>query len=304
MNSIKAWLQASRLASQSYIFFPLLLGQSCYYRSAGQLDPVLLLLVHLYGLFIQLYIVYANDYADQETDRLNTTFNMFSGGSRVLIQGCLTQAQLRTGIGCVVVLNVLVGGILSFAGSRPLSLLFVAVSLGLLWLYSFSPARCSYRGGGELLQMFGVGVVLPVFGYYVQAGSISGFPWSFLFFILPAQLACAMATALPDHPSDRQSSKRTFAVLLGPGIVKAGIIILNSMSILFFLLMLQGVVAIPAVWYGMLPSLLCNAVMLFLIPASAAGTKRLNLFVTCGVASTVCLMAISALLLLYARGSL
>lgn len=298
MNSIKAWLQASRLASQSYIFFPLLLGQCCYYRAAGMLDPVLLLLAHLYGLFIQLYIVYANDYADQETDRLNTTFNMFSGGSRVLVEGRLTRAQLRTGTGLVVLLNVLVGCMLSFACGRPLALLFVAVSLGLLWLYSFSPARFSYRGGGELLQMFGVGVVLPVFGYYVQAGSVEGFPGSFLLFILPAQLACAMATALPDYPSDRQSRKRTFAVLLGPGRAKAAIIFLNSMSILFYLMVFPREGSFAG--YGTLPSLLCTVLLLVLLPSSEPGTKRLNLFVTCSVASTVCLMAASALLLVYA----
>jgi 1,4-dihydroxy-2-naphthoate octaprenyltransferase len=78
MNTTIVWLKASRLPSQSYIFLPLLFGQAYYVFQGGKLDLYILLLVHLFGLFNQLYIVYANDYADIEADRLNNTFNIFS----------------------------------------------------------------------------------------------------------------------------------------------------------------------------------------------------------------------------------
>jgi 1,4-dihydroxy-2-naphthoate octaprenyltransferase len=49
--------------------------------------------------------------------------------------------------------------------------------------------------------------------------------------LLPAHLACALATTLPDEPSDRRSRKRTAAVLLGKGPAKALIVALHLAAI-------------------------------------------------------------------------
>jgi 1,4-dihydroxy-2-naphthoate octaprenyltransferase len=38
--------------------------------------------VHLFGLFDQLFVVYANDVADYPSDLHNTTHGRYSGGSR------------------------------------------------------------------------------------------------------------------------------------------------------------------------------------------------------------------------------
>ena len=42
----------------------------------GQIDWAIFAAVHLFGMFNALYIVYANDFADRETDEKNKTFNM------------------------------------------------------------------------------------------------------------------------------------------------------------------------------------------------------------------------------------
>jgi 1,4-dihydroxy-2-naphthoate octaprenyltransferase len=294
MSTIKAWLQASRLPSQSYIFFPLLLGQAVHYSRSGQLDLTVLMLMHLYGLFLQLFIVYANDRADIETDRLNTTYTIFSGGSRTLVEGLITIQQNYGAVLAVIMLNAVVGLALTTLYQRLFALPLIVLSLGLLWLYSFPPVRLSYRGGGELLQMLGVGLVLPVFGYYGQAGHISAFPWHFLGFILPCQLACAMATALPDEPSDRQSRKRTAAVLLGPAVVKLAIIVLNGASLIFFFLFSPARLHYTAA--AVLLPAACFAGMIALRTASPPGSRRLALFVTCAVGTNVILMAAAAIL--------
>ncbi|MGH8008837.1 MAG: prenyltransferase, partial [Candidatus Binatia bacterium] len=229
-----AWLQASRLASQSYLALSLLLGQALSFHQTGRLDWRIFALVHLFGLFDQLYIVYANDYADIETDRRNRTSTVFSGGSRVLVEDSLRPEQLKTASLAMAGLSVLCGVLLTITDGRWLAVPIIGVSLALLWMYSYPPVRLNYRGGGELLQMCGLGVVLPVFGFYAQSGSLSGFPWPLLWAILPTQLACALATALPDEPSDRVSRKHTAAVLLGPRVTKLVIVILNFVSILAF----------------------------------------------------------------------
>jgi 4-hydroxybenzoate polyprenyltransferase len=63
-------------------------------------------LAQLFGLFDQWFIVWANDLADEATDRANATATPFSGGSRVLVEGRLTRAALTraaalAALGCV-----------------------------------------------------------------------------------------------------------------------------------------------------------------------------------------------------------
>ena len=67
-KNLLAWIQASRLPSQSYIFLPILLGQAAWVYQGGTIDWRAFLLIQLFGLFDQLYIVYANDYADYRDD--------------------------------------------------------------------------------------------------------------------------------------------------------------------------------------------------------------------------------------------
>lgn len=234
MKTVRVWLKASRLQAQSYIFLPILFGQACYAFQGYTLHWPILVIMTFFGLFDQLYIVFANDYADMETDRQNTTYNIFSGGSRVLVDGDLMPGQLKKAAIYMAGLCILCGIILTFIYQRKLALPIIIIALGLLWLYSYPPARLSYRGSGEILQMLGVGFVLPLFGYYAQSGTVSGFPLRLLLVILPTQLACAMATSLPDEPSDRLTGKRTSTVLAGAKTTKFFILFLNTISIVAF----------------------------------------------------------------------
>jgi 1,4-dihydroxy-2-naphthoate octaprenyltransferase len=51
--------------------------------------------------------------------------------------------------------------------------------------------------------------------YSVQGGSLEGIPIGLLIALLPAQLAMAISSSLPDEPSDRLSQKRTTVVNIG-----------------------------------------------------------------------------------------
>ena len=95
-KQLSAWIQASRLPSQSFIFFPILLGQAAWVSQGGSITWWKFVLIQLFGLFDQLYIVYANDYADYRDDRLNNAPTIFSGGSRVLVDNLLKPVQLKT----------------------------------------------------------------------------------------------------------------------------------------------------------------------------------------------------------------
>jgi 1,4-dihydroxy-2-naphthoate octaprenyltransferase len=212
----RAWLVASRLPSFAYIAPPLVLGQLIAVRGApGSLDLGVLAFVLLFGLFDQLFIVYANDVADVDSDRLNRTPTPFSGGSRVLVEGRLPVRSLTIAAVVCAIAMVVISTALAIALDRPLILLLGVLAGALLHAYSFAPLRLSYRGGGAVLQMLGVGAVLPLYGYIAQGGDLRSFPSAVLAFLLPTHLACAIATALPDEPSDRETNKRTLAVRIG-----------------------------------------------------------------------------------------
>ena len=232
--SWRAWVQAARLPSQMYIFWPLLLGQSLAMRDGFSWEIVIL--CHLYGLASQLYIVFANDVADVETDRENVTYTMFSGGSRVLVQGLLPRSRLVRAAACCALISVLAGLALGLRHQHWLPLPLIVFGLVLLWAYSYPPIRLSYRGGGEFLQMIGVGLVLPLIGYSAHAGNVEGLPWTLLPLLLALSLSCAMATALPDEPSDRIADKRTHAVRAGVSGSQRVILAMNAMALGWLLL--------------------------------------------------------------------
>lgn len=297
MNSLKNWLKASRLQSQSYIFLPILLGQAWFVIQGNPLNWSIFCIMTLFGLFDQLFIVYANDYADFETDCMNTTFNIFSGGSRVLADKDLSPEQLRNASVLMAILCLLCGVVLTLFFRRNLSVPIVGVALGLLWMYSYAPFRLSYRGGGEFLQMTGVGLVLPFFGYYAQSGTTAGFPWELLLVILPTQLACAMTTALPDEPSDRVSKKRTLVVILGAQRTKYLILGLNVISIAAFPFVSWLPPSDPQVYMILFTPALAGIAQIFLINSSP-GSRKLTVFVFLSVLTTLSIMGGMAISLL------
>ncbi len=285
---LRAWLKASRPPSQTYLFFPLLLGQALAQARGAKLSAVDFVLVHVFGLLDQLYIVYANDVADRETDRENQTPTAFSGGSRVLVDGDLQPKQLARAAWIAAVLCLALGGFWALGRDRPWALALVAIAVVLLWMYSFGPVRLSYRGGGELLQTLGVGAVLPLLGYYVQAGELGGFPWAVLAVLAPTHLGCAMATALPDEPSDRAHAKRTMAVLLGARATAALVAALNLVSVVA--LFRGALLGAPAPWVvAVVPSLSVVGMLAFF--GGKPGTRRLAAFVFFAILATVSLTA-------------
>ncbi len=285
---IVSWLISMRLPAQSHIFFPLLLGQLVAARRLGHFDWGAAAWLHLYGLFIHLFIVWANDYADEKVDRLNHTYTLFSGGSRVLPEGLLTRRHLRAATRWALAASALTGLGLAVLHGYMLAPLFVFVSWMLLWAYSFPPLRASYRGFGEALQMAGVGLLLPLFGFYVQGSPPLAFPLWLPVAVLPTQYACALTTALPDAPSDAMGNKRTLPVRLGTRRTRGLILLLHAVSITVIGL---GAISLrtPA-WITPLLFAPLLAGWVLLTRRAAPGTRAMSGAVALSVAITVLLM--------------
>ena len=227
----KAWVKASRLPSQLYILTPLLAGQLYALRLGYPWDWVVFILVHVFGLCLQLFIVFANDLADYPADRNNRWFTLFSGGSRVLVDGQLSSRSLRWGAWIMGLGTLTFAGILAVrVGHIGLGKLGV-LGILLLLMYSFRPVRLNYRGGGEWLQMLGTAVILPLFGWLAQAGTFRGFPFALLGVLAPTMLACAIGTSLPDEWGDRASGKNSAAVFFGQRKAKWVTIALHGLTL-------------------------------------------------------------------------
>lgn len=215
MARLRAWIQASRPLAQINVAVPLIYGQALAYAASGTFRWKLAGLVAAFGIFDQLLIVYANDVADFASDSRNTTFNRFSGGSRVVPEGKLTPLDLARAATLAFLGMAAVSAYTVFHERRPWMVVLAAIAAHLLWVYSFSPFRLSYRGQGEILQGIGLGVVLPIVGYYAQAGTLDGLrPVT----LVPGFLlgyAGNLTTALPDAPSDAATGKRTYPVRRG-----------------------------------------------------------------------------------------
>jgi 1,4-dihydroxy-2-naphthoate octaprenyltransferase len=162
----------------------------------------------------QLMTHYANDYFDLEADRANRTPTRWSGGSRILPDGALApEVALRASR----VLLVIAAGAASVMARRvglgPL--LLAAAMIGLAWGYSAPPLRLCARGLGELTTALVVTLLVPLFGYDLQAGALAA-P---IFFAaaLPCALQFAMLLAIefPDAAGDAAVGKRTLVVRLG-----------------------------------------------------------------------------------------
>lgn len=213
--AFRAWVQASRPLAQLNIAVPLLLGEMLAYVECMRLDLGLLLVAHLFGVLDQLFIVWTNDVADERADAINEAPTLLSGGSRVLQQGRLSARQLsRAAIGAALAMLAL-SVTAAATMERPAMPLAWALAVLLAWAYSFPPARLSYRGKGAITQAFGVMVVLPLLGFYLQCGDIRGFPWPALAPCVALGIASNIATALPDASADAEASKQTWPVRFG-----------------------------------------------------------------------------------------
>jgi 1,4-dihydroxy-2-naphthoate octaprenyltransferase len=209
-------VQAARPLAHANIAPPLLFGQALAAAVCGHFSWRAFAIAHAYGVLAQLFIVFSNDVADWQSDAGNRTFNLYSGGSRVIPEGKLTPRQVAF---AALLASVALSGLAAYVGfglEQPLMFFFAAATVGLVWAYNFPPLRLSYRGRGELLQALGVGVVLPAAGFYAQCGALAPLPWPALIPAFMLGWAGNLLTSLPDYPSDRVTAKNTFAVRKGP----------------------------------------------------------------------------------------
>jgi 1,4-dihydroxy-2-naphthoate octaprenyltransferase len=157
---------------------------------------------------------YANEFADYDTDA-RTKRTPYSGGSGALQQLRLPRIRaLQAAWG-----SALLGAAISILSMQRGSLPSVAVGILTLgtvfgWMYSLKPLALGWRGLGELDNALLGGVLLPLYGYVVQAGAVDvGVILALLPFGASAFINL-LATTWPDRVADESVGKRTLATRL------------------------------------------------------------------------------------------
>jgi 1,4-dihydroxy-2-naphthoate octaprenyltransferase len=165
---------------------------------------------------LQLMTQFLNEHWDVESDGANRNRTWFSGGSGVLPAGLLgRETAYMLAIFCLI--GAVVAAFLLAITSR-VTLFTWGIALAAAvcaWFYSTPPLRLASSGYGELVASLVVAVLLPVFGYSLQAGRPSPALLLACAPLFALHMAMLLAFDLPDAEADESAGKRTMLVRLG-----------------------------------------------------------------------------------------
>lgn len=220
MPLLARWRYALKPASWPKLLVGATLGQAIGIAATGRVDPLALALGLLLVVFDLGFVVLLNDWGDQEVDAIKRRVAGQLCSPKTIPDGVLSaRSVLLGGLGAGA-LMLAVAASAEVVLDRP-GLTVAALACMLLFVaYTLPPLRLNYRGGGEVLEMLGVGFALPWLLAYLQSGV--AVPRGLV--VLPAFalmcLASALASGLSDEHSDRLGGKRTFTTMFGAASVR------------------------------------------------------------------------------------
>lgn len=209
------WIYALKPASWPKLVVPALFGQLLAASAVGHLNVGALGWGLGFTMLGLAFIVLLNDWGDREVDTIKRKMFPDGGSPKTIPDEILgSRAVAVVGLACGLLAAILalgaevaLGRDFAFEAGAACMLLFVA--------YTLPPIRLNYRGGGELLEMLGVGLALPLYNAYLQAGANVPRVWPWVAGFAALSLASGIASGLSDEQSDRAGGKRTFASMFG-----------------------------------------------------------------------------------------
>lgn len=217
---LERWLYALKPASWPKLGVAAVLGQAIGIAATGTVSVPGLLVGAAFTAFDLCFVVLVNDWGDREVDSLKRRLLPESCSPKTIPDRILdARSVAMAGLGAAAAaMGVAILG--QELLGRPGLAWGALFCLGLFAAYTLPPLRLNYRGGGEVLEMLGVGFALPWFHAYVQSGTAR--PEGLV--LLPAFalmcLASALASGLSDVDTDKLGGKRTFATAFGAAPVR------------------------------------------------------------------------------------
>jgi 1,4-dihydroxy-2-naphthoate octaprenyltransferase/chlorophyll synthase len=246
---LRRWLHALKPASWPKLVVPTILGQVLGASAAGGVSLGALAIGALFTVADLSFVVLLNDWGDREVDAIKR--RMFPDGCspKTIPDGILSAPAVLAGglvAGSVAVATATVGGLWL---DRPGLGVAALALLGLFVAYTLPPLRLNYRGGGELLEMLGVGVALPLFHAYLQSGQVPVAAAGLLPGFAMMSLSSAIASGLADEQSDRAGGKTTVVTLVGNPLARRLVQACVALGIALWLLApLTGAVSLLPAW--------------------------------------------------------
>ena len=213
VSTFERWRFALKPASWPKLLVPFALGQAIGLDATGHFSWVGFLLALAFTAADAVFVVMLNDFGDREVDAIKR--RMFPQTSKkTIVDGVLPALTLLIAGGLAGLAALGVGAVAFFA-DRPLAPIAILFALAIFVAYTLPPIRLNYRGGGELLEMLGVGIVLPWISAYLQSGRAWMPALDAIAGLVLVSLSSAIASGLSDERSDREGGKRTVVTMLG-----------------------------------------------------------------------------------------
>ena len=215
-STFDRWIYALKPMSWAKLLVPMILGQGLGLWVGTDISLAGMAFGAFYTVLDLVFIVLLNDWGDRKVDAIKR--QMFPNGCspKTIPDGILPAAALlRVGLAAGLLAGVS-GFIFEAWVSRPGIAVVGLGGLVMFGAYTFGPFKFNYRGGGEFIEMLGVGAVLPWLNAYAVGGVFwaPSYTWILGGFTLMA-LSSALASGLADEESDRAGGKRTFTTMFG-----------------------------------------------------------------------------------------
>lgn len=242
LNLVNKWLYASKLKSWPKILVPFVLGNVLGIHHATTASYYLLFLGGFATVLGVLFIVLLNDWGDQKVDKIKREMFPDRCSPKTIPDNILSANHLLVG---GLLAGILSFCIISYLGfillDRKLTIYFALASCLSFMIYTLPPIKLNYRGGGELLEMFGVGFVLPLFMFYLQTGIFIDVEVIIILIIYSLlSLSSAIASGFSDEQSDRIGGKHTFVTSLGNRVAH---------RIIFIIVVSSGVLSVLSLFF-------------------------------------------------------
>jgi 1,4-dihydroxy-2-naphthoate octaprenyltransferase len=188
-----------------------------------------------------------NDIFDTSSgaDRANVTPTPFSGGSRMILYGLVTQAWMRGLAAGLFAVGIGVGVTLAAIRTREILWLGMA-GIFLSVFYTAPPIKLVHRGLGDIAVAIGFGPIMTLGSYAVAARTLA---FEALYASLPVGILVMLilyVNQIPDRRGDAASGKRTVAVRFGRNTIVRGYDVLVTAA--FGLIVIGAAVGLLPRW--------------------------------------------------------
>jgi 1,4-dihydroxy-2-naphthoate octaprenyltransferase len=267
-GGMSVWLRELRAPFFTASIVPITLGAAVSWYYSGLFSPWIFLLSLAVTICLHAGANVVNDYFDYRSgcDVINKEYvPMFSGGSRLLVEGLLGPTEVYLYAISFFALGAM-SSLLLFSIRGWIIILIVASGIVAGYFYT---THLATRGVGELAVGIEFGPIAVIGSYFAQTGMLDFNP---LWASIPVGLMIAdilWINEVPDIKADAESGKKTLVARMGK---RKAIGSFKAILLLTYLVVVLGVLL------NLLP--LLSLIALLTIPIALGATKRATEYVT------------------------